>query len=129
MPNAALLLHILPSGPPHLDWLLPHHAFPPDQPLITFRISRLPTDLPPGVPIQATRIHDHRPLYLEFEGPLSDNRGTVRRLASPRVEMLEETPDDLRFTADWGDGTRTYRARFTPEAGPDRWLITREPTP
>lgn len=31
-------------------------------------------------PIPAQRIDDHRPLFLEYEGPLRENRGSVRRV-------------------------------------------------
>ncbi len=129
MSQSALLLHIPPAAQPHLDWLLPHANANPEQPLITFRIARLPTDLPPGLPLPATRIHDHRPHYLTFQGPLTDNRGIVRRIASPDARMLEEAPDRLRFTADWGDGSTLWTATRSPDTPPGEWVLLRHPNP
>ncbi len=55
-----------------------------------------------------TEIPDHRPLYLDFEGDLSGQRGTVRRIAAGTCAIepcrggwliyLDESPTPLRLT-------------------------------
>lgn len=73
MPRFALLLHEVPGEPPHLDLLLEREGS-----LATWRFADLPAPgATPGVP--ATRLPDHRRLYLDHEGDIGGDRGTVRR--------------------------------------------------
>jgi len=41
------------------------------------------------LPIPATPIADHRKAYLEYEGPLSGDRGEVQRVAVGAVEITD----------------------------------------
>ncbi|MEM8734359.1 MAG: hypothetical protein AAGG44_09065 [Planctomycetota bacterium] len=56
-----------------------------DSGLLTWQIAELPqadaSETLPNV-LHAKRIADHRPLYLEYEGDISGNRGFVRRFAA-----------------------------------------------
>ncbi len=45
----------------------------------TWRLYEFPW---PGRSVRSERIADHRLLYLVYEGPVSGNRGSVRRIAS-----------------------------------------------
>ncbi len=47
------------------------------------------------LPIVARRIADHRKRYLTYEGPISDDRGTVRRVDSGSVEFENITESKL----------------------------------
>lgn len=38
---------------------------------------------------RALRLPDHRAMYLEYEGPISEGRGSVRRLDAGTFETLE----------------------------------------
>lgn len=63
----------------HWDLMLEQQAS-----LTTFRLQDLPEYRPNG-PLQfvpAKRIADHRPVYLDYEGEISGNRGSVRKIAS-----------------------------------------------
>lgn len=51
----------------------------------TWRLSARPT---PGTGVSAERIADHRLLYLDYEGPVSGNRGTVVRELSGTFETV-----------------------------------------
>ena len=57
--------------------------------LPTWRLSADPLRTAGDIP--AARIRDHRPLYLEYEGELSEQRGVVRRVdrGPARVETLQ----------------------------------------
>ncbi|QDV33318.1 DNA polymerase ligase N-terminal domain-containing protein [Tautonia plasticadhaerens] len=46
-----------------------------------------------GVDIDARALPDHRPLYLEYEGPISGGRGVVRRVDSGTYERVAWEPD------------------------------------
>lgn len=74
-----LLKHELPpqaDGNSHWDLMLETGDV-----LLTIQLSELPSGLV-GEEMMAKRIADHRPHYLDYEGPISGNRGVVHRLAA-----------------------------------------------
>ncbi len=83
MPRFVVLIHDSPEL--HWDFMLENEAA-----LRTWRLSRRP--LEPG-PIEAEALADHRLAYLDYEGPLSRGRGTVRRFDRGEYSLLEETPE------------------------------------
>ncbi len=106
MPRTVVLRHHLPDGTHHFDWLLepadppaPHAAERADDPnervLIAWRLAAWP--IPAGSSIAAERLPPHRRLYLNYEGPISGNRGTVQRIATGTATISADTPD--RFEA------------------------------
>lgn len=40
---------------------------------------------------------DHRLAYLEYEGPVSDNRGAVQQVEAGNYETVEESETQLRY--------------------------------
>ena len=70
-------------------------------PLVTFRVPQRVDELHAGQRLEAVRIADHRPAYLTYEGPISGDRGTVRRLARGTVVRLDERPDEWRLEVRW----------------------------
>ncbi len=81
-----------------------------------------------GAELPARALADHRRAYLDYEGPVSGNRGEVRRLDQgtyePRVwstEAVEIVLDGSRF-----QGTAGLRPRETGEndtSGPEAWVF------
>ena len=67
-----------------MDWLLARDPGG-ETALIAFRLPARLDEIAPGRRIEAERIADHRPLYLEYEGPISGDRGAVTRLARGRI--------------------------------------------
>src|ERR1043166_2404 len=57
--------------------------------LRTWRLMRPPEI--PGETIEAVAIGDHRKAYLDYEGPVSGNRGSVRRWDAGEHEADEST--------------------------------------
>ncbi len=105
-----ILLHELPDGTSHYDWLLQSSPVDRQAPLIAFRVSARPDD-PGVVAFQAERIADHRPVYLSFEGEVSGGRGRVRRVGQGLAEIQR---DDGVFVVSLGED-RTWigqRAAF-----------------
>ncbi len=124
-PPTVQLLHELPDGTVHVDWMI---AQDPDaqEPLITFRAPRRIDELAPGEQLGVTRIADHRPAYLTYEGPISKDRGSVRRLAHGTVVALERRPRRWRLELRWHVSTGPARPQWLrlDRSGPDRWLVT-----
>jgi hypothetical protein len=79
-----LLEHTLPDG---IHWDLMVEL--PGRPLLaTWRLAENPLTWRAGVP--AERIGDHRQAYLDYEGPVSDGRGEVRRLDRGPCDVLAD---------------------------------------
>ena len=95
------------------------------EPLITFRLERRIDDLPAGESLRARRIADHRPRYLAYEGPLSNDRGCVRCLARGSVIYDHRQPDLWQLEVLWsgppgGQGRQHLRLR---RRGGSEWVI------
>src|SRR5262245_48918907 len=103
MARMVLLLHELPDGSSHYDWMIQKPSVPvvgavrgtgaepgpEERCLITFRVTER-IDLPQVQGFLAERLADHRYAYLDYEGPISGNRGSVRRMAEGFVQSVEE---------------------------------------
>jgi hypothetical protein len=111
MPRFVLLEHDHPR--PHWDLMLEAGSV-----LWTWRLPQVPS---PPCTLPVERLPDHRLLYLDYEGPVSGARGTVRRVLSGTFEWRESSSPDapscelvveLR-TADW-----TARLRISEPESP-----------
>lgn len=65
--------------------------------LATWALVREPAT---GQPIPAHVLADHRATYLDYEGPVSGGRGTVRRWDRGSYQLLERTPTRWVVTID-----------------------------
>jgi len=105
MRKTVLLEHRLAAGASHYDWMLELEEGddPDERSLVTFHVdSRI--DSGDSGQFNATRIGDHRRLYLQYEGEIAGGRGEVRTLASGK--LLEMSLKDVELVAviDWGSG-------------------------
>jgi hypothetical protein len=91
MPRFVILEHDHPY--PHFDLML--EAGPV---LWTWRLAALPTELP----VEATRVADHRLIYLTYEGPVSGGRGSVRRVDQGEFTWRTSDPDRLSLILSGG---------------------------
>ena len=98
MPRFVLLHHECPSGyvkPSHWDFMLEFGDV-----LWTWELRELPTSWrresnKSSEVLPATRLADHRSAYLDYEGPLTGNRGHVARVASGTFTVIANTPEML----------------------------------
>ena len=79
-------------GPTHFDLLLEQGAA-----LTTWQFDASPADLVPGQALRGVRLPDHRRLYLDYEGPISNGRGQVTRVDRGVGELREPQPDFLEL--------------------------------
>ena len=90
----------------HWDLMLEH-----DGQLLTWALSELPR---PGRSIVATTLDDHRIEYLELEGSISHDRGSVSRVFSGKYSWKLETVKHIAIlTMD----NVTWEAEFAPFDG------------
>jgi len=91
-----LLRHECPAEfekPSHWDFMLER-----DGVLMTWELRQLPrcwsaalhVESPVSPTVPATRLADHRLDYLDYEGPLSDDRGSVRRVDYGTYNLMGE---------------------------------------
>ena len=71
--------------------------------------------------ISATQLADHRKLYLDYEGPISGNRGHVHRWDQGVYEMLRE--DDRQITVRLSGRKINGVATLTRRADPADWAF------
>jgi len=87
--------------------------------LLTWQLLRDPT-APHPFPIPARRIGDHRKAYLTYEGPLTGDRGAVRRVEEGTVEVYSASADAYAFALIG----RQLAGKFTLLRTPDGdWLL------
>lgn len=96
MPSRFVILHHRLDAGEHWDLMLEQGDV-----LLTWQLLREPVDSS-SLPIPARRIGNHRKAYLDYEGPLTGNRGTVRRVDSGTVEIEENAPKCVRFELNGG---------------------------
>ena len=65
---------------------------------------------PPAPDTPLTALQEHRAVYLTYEGPLTDDRGTVRRVASGRHRVTHDGPAVLTVALEDGRELRLPRA-------------------
>lgn len=91
----AVLHHQLPIGVDrgsHWDLLLE----PPSETaegMLTFEVPVPPSEW--EKPTLVRKLADHRPFYLDYEGPISGNRGDVTRILEGKLQWLEKAPEML----------------------------------
>jgi DNA polymerase Ligase (LigD) len=86
MPRFALLIHDSPRGL-HYDFLLEAGEV-----LKTWALPRVPAA---GDEIECEALPDHRLVYLDYEGPVSGNRGTVTRYDSGSFQVVLWTDGEV----------------------------------
>ena len=102
-----ILYHEFPDGHPrqsHWDFMLePEPSAGGEAKLKTWALEKSPLDWlkasesgePQKAKIQATRLPDHRRHYLTYEGPVSNDRGQVRQIASGTYSILESSEAEM----------------------------------
>jgi hypothetical protein len=113
MPRFAVLDHDWPH--PHRDLLLERDG--------VLKAWRLPAGFDPTTPVPAEPNFDHRPVYLDYEGPLSGDRGRVTRWDGGGLEWESVSADEIRIRL---DGIH-LRGRFRLVRTGVRWVFEGEP--
>jgi hypothetical protein len=141
MPRFVLLRHDLPPENPrgrHYDLMLERAGA-----LRTWACERIPGEVAtprregeaPAEParreprppkVMADELADHRLAYLDYEGPVSGNRGSVTRIDAGTYEIVAETQDKLE-TLLTGAVLRGRLTLTREAANPQRWSVVFSP--
>jgi DNA polymerase ligase (LigD)-like protein len=106
-------------GPLHYDFMLEQgHA------LVTWRLPCPPHVLATGTSMEAKKIQDHRPAYLDYQGPVSNHRGRVSRVDRGEYEALDQSDTcwKIRLLGECTQGRYELRLQ-SPRT--ERWSLTR----
>lgn len=87
-PHRFVILHHRAPDGEHWDLMIER-----GESLATWRLAQNPCATSGWRCIQAERINDHRKHYLDYEGPLSDNRGWVERVVAGDLQRATESED------------------------------------
>ena len=120
MPRFVVLHHSMPrptDRPDHWDFMLQR-----DNVLATWAVQALPTSR--GA-VNAIKLADHRLSYLDYEGPVSGNRGEVTRWDFGEYRLLEMSDELVR--AELRGQMLTGRATLWQAEGHQHWQFTYEP--
>ena len=71
--------------------------------------------------IPAKKIQDHRLMYLDYEGPLSGGRGSVRQLDKGTYEMIARSANSLEFRL----AGRVMKGTFLLQHAQGQWILRR----
>src|SRR5262245_1840233 len=114
MPRFVILEHDHPVL--HWDLMLEREGV-----LRTWRLTEAPVG---PAPVAAEALFDHRLVYLDYEGPVSGNRGVVRRWDRGTYSLLNEN-DGLTLRLDGEQLTGIFRLHQT---GQTEWTFQRLPS-
>jgi hypothetical protein len=91
--------------------------------LRTWELAATPS---PGVPVDALQLPHHRLDYLTYEGPVSHQRGTVRRWDSGEFQLLSaaETQLEIQVSGQLLQGRLVIRRTA---ASTESWQVLFEP--
>ncbi len=101
----------------HYDFMLEREGV-----LKTWAIDAWPT---PGLDLPARRLPDHRIAYLDYEGPVSGDRGNVLRLSFGFYETVAWERDrvSVRLEGDQLVGAVEIRLLASDAAGAETWIL------
>lgn len=125
--STVFLRHELPDGSAHVDWLIAppqDGSEPDDRVLMTWRISekvaaRLRSGVEPVVEFEAIRLPDHRFRYLDYEGPVSGERGAVSRVSVGGIAVFESGIDRFSGVLAMGGVWRVSALRVGSAPSPE----------
>lgn len=118
-----LLRHDVPNEASHFDWMIATDTAG-QGPLMTFRLSTRVDELQAGEVLNAERLPDHRSAYLDYEGPISGGRGSVKRVAQGRARVVARE-DKLILDVSWVQDERIGLAQvleLVPWEGTE-WIV------
>ncbi len=117
MSRFVLLFHVCPPDfgkPSHWDLMLECEGA-----LMTWSLAKLPTSwrTPAGhgaIELVAARLPDHRLVYLDYEGPVSGDRGHVKRIDRGDYEVVDVSSEWLNVRLAGGLAIGEVRLPIAP---------------
>jgi hypothetical protein len=113
MPRFAIVAHDHPA--PHWDLFLESGD--------SLRSWRILEPFAPGQTVRVEPAPDHRLMYLDYEGPVSGGRGTVKRICAGVYAWEEDAASRVVIRLEG----QVFAGRLTLTRASDGWTATFEP--
>ncbi len=113
--HAVVLLHTLPDGTSHFDWLIEIPNRSDEHRLRAFRTDSDPSLRHSGQLFHGEQLPDHRAHYLSYEGPISGDRGSVLQVACGVCDVYDAAKiSQLQIQIHWGpdDKSNAKKLRY-----------------
>ena len=118
----AFVIHIHEGyGRLHYDLMLAH-----GDALATWELLSCPVGMKVGEALPARKLPDHRTAYLDYEGPVSGERGSVSRLERGSYELLVQIGERWEFRLEGSEIRVRYELRRGAPQG-ESWALRRLP--
>ncbi len=117
MPRFVVLRHEMPADsdrPSHWDFMLQQ-----GEALRTWALAEEPRA---GREVAAEQLADHRLAYLDYEGPVSGDRGTVTRWDQGEYRLIDESERQLQLELQ-GEQLDGRAVLTQSETGDQRWTL------
>ena len=114
MPRFVILRHDSPQGL-HWDFMLERGSS-----LATWALEREPAE---GEVVCARALSDHRLAYLDHEGPVSGDRGSVTRWDAGTYQFEHEGPDEMVVKLQGNKLSGQAELRRLPDS-PQQWHVS-----
>lgn len=114
MPRFAIVQHDHPY--PHFDLFLEAGS--------VLRSWRLPLSFPSSEPFAVEPTANHRLVYLDYEGPISNDRGTVVKVDSGTFQWVRDDPQQLVILLSGAEYTGRLAIALVPHG---RWTAQFDP--
>lgn len=125
MHRTVILEHTLPDSSIHYDWMIDQPQLDINRRLLTWSCADRP-DSPIQPQFEAVRLADHRALYLDYEGDISNNRGSVRRLATGQLLDFQLSKESCTIEIRWPSAVISYSGNPTTQS-PNHWIFKIQP--
>lgn len=81
-----------PPFNPHYDFMIQSPLIEHNRQLLTFRLHTPPHTWPINKPTKITKLPLHREIYLDYQGPISQNRGNVTQFDTGHAIPIQLSP-------------------------------------
>ncbi len=110
--------HDLSAGP-HWDLMLEHGEV-----LATWQLTA-PPEVAAALPTAARRLAEHRKIYLDYEGPVSHDRGHVHIVDTGTYVLLAAGESEWRVELAGRILQGTFQLTRNADGGADEWTLQR----
>lgn len=122
MLRTVVLEHKTADGSTHFDWMIEDPTLSGERRLATWRTRTRPDRAAPGEAFTGERIGAHRGAYLEYQGPLGGDRGSVRRVAQGSAEWVGHPGRAIVILVRWSDGRQSRFEGHGGDTGGWSWV-------
>ena len=121
MSQSVILIHTLPNEQSHFDWFIDQPEINAEHRLLSFRCHHRPDFSSSSIQL-VELLPNHRTAYLTYEGPVSNNRGSVHRVAAGSILELVKSAHSISILIQW-DSIRIHYTLSRSDPNSSTWQL------